>query len=240
MKKTSLLGLLLFIFCLISELPAQTILISKDKNKEIRDWVLWQNPSAKIVEFYYLNPDSQLLLINQATHIIIGGGEDIQDKIYGGSEFPQLCGKFNPYRDSIEIGLIQFAIQKKIPLLGICRGLQLMNASCGGTLLADIDSLMHSPIQHMQVGKDSAHAIEFTPLSLFQKKFHLQKSFVNSTHHQCIKKLSPLFFTAALAPDGIIEAIQIKNKKQFALAVQWHPERLQNKSSLLLLKEFLK
>jgi putative glutamine amidotransferase len=234
----------LLIFCILSvfslDIKAQTVIISKDKNKQIMEWVQWHNPSAKIFEFYYLNADSQILLINQATHIIIGGGEDIQDGIYGGSEFPGLCGKPNPYRDSLEVVLIQHALQKNVPLLGICRGHQLMNASTGGTLLADIDSLLHSPIQHMLVGKDSAHQVTFTEKSIFHKKFQLKTIAVNSTHHQCIKKLSPLFFEAANSSDGIIEAIQIKNKNLFAIGVQWHPERLRDETSLKLLKEFLK
>jgi len=75
----------LLIFCILAvfslEIKAQTVIISKDKNKQIMEWVQWHNPSAKIFEFYYLNADSQNLLINQATHIIIGGGEDIQDVI---------------------------------------------------------------------------------------------------------------------------------------------------------------
>ena len=232
--------LFLSILFLTSPSQSQTVIISKDKNKEIRDWVLWQSPSARVFEFYYLNPDSQMLLMNQATHIIIGGGEDIQDKIYGGSDHPFLCGKFNPYRDSIEIELIQFAIQKNVPLLGICRGLQLMNASCGGTILADIDSLLHSPIRHMQVGMDSAHSVKFTPQSLFVNKFQFNQAIVNSTHHQCIKKLSPLFLAAAYSPDGVIEAIQIKKKKQFALGIQWHPERKRDLVSQKIIQTFLK
>jgi putative glutamine amidotransferase len=233
--------LAVFTFLIFHQLiSAQTVIISKDKNNQIKEWVQWINPSAKVFEFYFMNNDSQVLLIDRATHIVIGGGEDISDAVYGGSEFPGLCGKPNPYRDSIELGLIKHALQKNVPLLGICRGHQLINASTGGSLLADIDSLLHSPIQHMQVGKDSAHSVKFESSSIFYKRLSLKLYAVNSTHHQCIKKLSPLFFAAAYSPDGIIEAIQIKNKKHFAIGVQWHPERLRDIGSFKLGKEFLK
>lgn len=236
-----LLSAILGIWFLVMDVSAQPIiLISKDKNKEIQHWIERNSSKVRVIEFYHLSPDSQNIILKQAAGILMGGGEDIHPSYYGREDAIEVCGKIDPYRDSIEMVLLDYAKSKKIPVFGICRGLQIMNVRYGGTLIADIPSEMPSEIKHSQTGVDSAHQVKASEESEMFKAVGELKLVVNSTHHQAIKNLAPNFEIVAKANDGIIEAISYTSSNLwFAHAVQWHPERLKNQASDNLCKFFL-
>ena len=239
--KTILSSLILFMLLFGPLGHAQNIvLISKDKNENIKKWLIQSDSSLITKEFYFLSPDSQQYYISKANGFVIGGGEDINPILYQQAESIVDCGKIDNYRDSIEYVLIKHAIAKKKPIMGICRGQQILNVANGGSLIVDIPKAVKSNIKHSQAGLDSVHWVHIKSCSWLQKTMHLDSLVVNSVHHQAVNKVSDKFKVTALSPDGVIEAIEWKdNTHPFAAGVQWHPERLYNEASKRLSQSFV-
>lgn len=174
--------------------------------------------------------------------ILLPGGQDINPRLYGEAA-SSLCSSLCDARDSLEEIIFKQAYELDIPVFGICRGLQLINALLGGTLYKDIPSEYKSKTVHkMTKPYDKAchkvSLIENTPLYSLLKEKSID---VNSCHHQAVKTLSPLLKPMAVSEDGLIEAVYCPDKK-FIQAVQWHPEFSYKKDSrqLSLINEFVK
>jgi putative glutamine amidotransferase len=160
--------------------------------------------------------------------ILFSGGGDIDPGYYGG-ESHERVGEVDADRDRVELHLLQSAVQSGTPFMGICRGIQLVNAGLGGTLYADIaarrpDALKHDfypdwPRDYL------AHKVEIVPGSRIEKIISLRTVEVNSLHHQAIEKLAPGLLATARATDGLVEAVELP-EHPFGLGVQWHPECL--------------
>ena len=218
------------------------ILISKDKNQEIKNWVHRVDTNFVTVECYGLPNDSLAYYLSQAKGIIMGGGEDIHPQYYGKTHELNQCGRIDSYRDSLEYQLLVMAYRNRIPTLGICRGMQWLNVAHGGSLFTDLPSNFPSKINHSQMGNREVHLVKRRTKnsSLFQA-MGVTQIMVNSSHHQAIHRLSPNFTAVGNSPDGVIEAIEWKDLEDwFALGIQWHPERLFNDQSNQLLLLFLK
>ena len=151
--------------------------------------------------------------------LILSGGRDIHPSYYG-EKVQYKVDLLNRLRPEFEIGLLREFIPTRKPVLGVCYGVQLMNVVCGGTLYQDIPSQIPKAARH----EGARHSITvYEDTRLF--KLVRESSFeVNSHHHQSVKKLGKGFTCSALALDGIIEAIELKNHP-FFIGVQWHPER---------------
>lgn len=161
--------------------------------------------------------------------LMLAGGEDVNPDLYGEPPHPAL-GAVDADRDRFELALIEQALASGLPMLGICRGLQVLNVACGGTLIQDIPSEVPTALNHRvpEPRNVVAHDIwvtRGTTLSaILQERLNQDDACpVNSRHHQAIKRLANGFEVAATAPDGIIEAIE-RRGDVFCLAVQWHPE----------------
>lgn len=165
--------------------------------------------------------------LNNIDGLIFSGGEDILPAIYGENPINELRA-ISTKRDSFEIELFKLAYDMDKPILGICRGIQLINVASGGTLYQDIytqreNTLGHSPTK---IERNSLyHFIDIEKGSKLSDIFNEEKIMVNSFHHQSVKNVSQEFKITARSYDGIIEAIEAKNKK-FVVGVQWHPEAL--------------
>lgn len=161
--------------------------------------------------------------ISLADALILSGGYDVNPKFYN-EEASKNLGQICTKRDVYELKLIKYAILKNIPILGICRGLQILNVYFGGTLYQDINSLKNT-IKHSQdkEPKEEIHSVKLS--SKLLEIFKQDEIMVNSFHHQAIKKLASNFEICALAKDNIIEGIFSK-EHDFILAIQWHPEML--------------
>lgn len=167
--------------------------------------------------------DRHLDIING---LIFTGGEDVSSLLFGEEpmkEVDTICMA----RDKMEMELFKRAYERGIPILGICRGMQLINVSLGGTLYQDIniqlpDSLGHRCTFNIHQGY---HNINILDNSILFNIFNVKKLAVNSNHHQSIKKLGENLRTTSITSDGIIESIESINDK-FVLGVQFHPEAM--------------
>ncbi len=165
------------------------------------------------------------LLIQKLDGLLLSGGEDVNPLIFG--EQPQWgLGEIDIYRDELEIELTKIAIEQKKPILGICRGLQVLNIVCGGGIIQDIPSQHKQSIQHRQKGPRFllSHTVDMVEETLLHKIIGKTTMAVNSFHHQGISKLAPNLVANCHSTDGIIEGIE--DKEGNILAVQWHPENL--------------
>lgn len=152
------------------------------------------------------------------------GGQDVEPRLYGEEPIPA-CGVRCPVRDDMELELLRLAIEKDKPVLGICRGLQLLNVFLGGTLYQDLPTQHPSPICHsMTPPYDRAvHTVTVLPDTPIASLFRQTRIGVNSYHHQAVHVLAPALTEMARSEDGIVEAAYLR-EKTFVWAVQWHPE----------------
>ena len=161
--------------------------------------------------------------------VLLTGGGDVDPLHYGESPHPK-TGAPDASRDAFEIALARLAIANDVPLLGVCRGLQVVNVAAGGTLIQDIASEVNQALTH-QIDAPLfaiAHEVWVTRGSALWRA--MQEELVdgeilqvNSRHHQSVKKTAPAFEVSATAPDGVVEAIE-RPGARFCVAVQWHPE----------------
>jgi putative glutamine amidotransferase len=130
-------------------------------------------------------------------------------------------------RARLELGLSKLAFEHQVPTLGICGGMQSMNVALGGTLIQDIPAQIASKIQHRQKrsAEHTAHEIHIKPNTLLRRIIKKSSISVNSSHHQSVKAIPRSLHISAMAPDGVIEAIE-SLRHPFWLGVQWHPEFL--------------
>jgi len=226
-----------------------TIAISKAKPDKYYGnypkWVHKANSEVKIINMYELGVDSALKVLDQCDGVIITGGADVYPEWYGKIADTARCGSFDRYRDTLEIELIRKAIDLKMPLLGICRGEQIINVSLGGSLIIDIPSDHDTIIKHRLVDWENCyHEIALIEGSMLSILCQGNDKTVNSNHHQAIDDLAPALKITALAEDGIIEAVEWRDpeNKNFMMAVQWHPERLDSVNAILslpIIREFI-
>ena len=160
--------------------------------------------------------------LQQVDVLLLAGGGDIASWRFGEPDSGR-CGIPNEARDSYELLLMSVALEIHKPVFGICRGLQLINVAMGGTLWQDIP---RDPILHSRPDKkwEGVHTIDIVPDSWLARQLGATHACVNSTHHQAIRRLAPGLHVTALAPDGIIEAVEADDLP--IVAVQFHPERL--------------
>ena len=164
--------------------------------------------------------------IDQLTTLCDGflftGGQDLDPTCYR-EPISSQCGELCPRRDRLELELLQAVLAVRKPLLGICRGLQLMNVGLGGSLYQDLPTQHPGPIRHrMEAPYDrEAHSVKLSgPLAAL---YGTEQLGVNSCHHQGVKDLAPGLCPMARAEDGLVEAFYLPDRL-FAWAVQWHPE----------------
>jgi putative glutamine amidotransferase len=199
-----------------------TIILSKASTNYIK-WI--EDEGVIILDAYTIkNTDSILAL---ADGIILTGGEDINPLEYNDTTNIKVCGTINFSRDTLERKLFDFAFKNKLPLVGVCRGMQMMNVASGGTLYGDIPSEIGITVIHRNNG-EVMHEIALCDTSSLIFPKGIDTFMVNSWHHQGLKDLSENLRIIARSFDGLPEAVVMeKSTHPFMIAVQFHPERLE-------------
>ncbi|MBA3547623.1 MAG: gamma-glutamyl-gamma-aminobutyrate hydrolase family protein [Nannocystis sp.] len=166
-------------------------------------------------------------LIDVVDALVLSGGTDVSPEVYGEVALrPEWSG--DPERDRYERHLIAAALAAGKPILGVCRGAQILNAALGGGLYQDIATQVEGALRHRDWDSydDNSHTVTIDADSFLAGVYGPGALRINSVHHQAIRSLAPGFRAVATAPDGIIEALERIDDAQFLLGVQWHPEWL--------------
>ncbi|BCA86222.1 gamma-glutamyl-gamma-aminobutyrate hydrolase [Enterococcus saigonensis] len=161
--------------------------------------------------------------IKKIDKLLLAGGQDVSPECYNALP-QQKLGATNHRRDLFEIALVKEAVKVGKPIIGVCRGMQLLNVVFGGTLLQDLSFSKEPLLKHVQVPTPfelPTHPVEID-LNSHLGEFLPQSYQVNSFHHQAIDQLAPEFVVTATAPDGVVEGIESINHP--IIGVQWHPE----------------
>ena len=177
------------------------------------------------------DPETMTALFEKLDGVFLTGGVDVDPSCYGESKHPK-CGATDPDRDAIEILLLEHAMRTRKPLLAVCRGIQILNVACGGTLYQDVNEQVPAAMKHDYFPTPAnpsrtylAHEIAVKSGTRLGAILGETVVLVNSMHHQAMKDLAPNLLPSAYAPDGIIEGVE-GDTDQFVVAVQWHPEEL--------------
>lgn len=154
--------------------------------------------------------------------LVLTGGEDVAPDRYGQAPHPRL-GDVDPIRDAAELALIAAARKRGLPILAICRGIQILNVALGGTLYQDLPSERPSGVAHSD--ETSRHDVRVEAASRLGQTLGAEVASVNSRHHQAIRDLAPDLKAVAWADDGVIEGVEPADQgAPWIVAVQWHPE----------------
>jgi putative glutamine amidotransferase len=189
--------------------------------------------------------DTLRAIYDRMDGILIPGGVDVDPATFGESPHERL-GRTDPARDRVEIQLVKWAVEDRKPLLGLCRGLQVINVALGGTLYQDLEAEFPNAIKHdyfPTYGYSREHLAHEVTVEAGSRMRHALTSSavpVNSMHHQGIKALAGSLAATATAPDGLIEAAECTSGS-YIVGVQWHPEvfELSEPSSGVLFTDFV-
>ena len=197
---------------------------SKYANYE--NWIVAE-PDVEVVKLGYGKNNAKEA--EQCDGIILSGGEDVHPRYYKKPEYESYCTEIDEKRDAFEFAVLDQVEKHQLPLLGICRGLQVANVYYGGTLVPDIPSF--GKFNHSRYSdRDRYHQIDVDTTSELFKITGVAKGEINSAHHQSAELIAKGFVTNSLSADGIVEGIerQKSDGKPFFQLVQWHPERMTN------------
>ena len=159
--------------------------------------------------------------------LLLTGGGDIDPAAFGETPHSTVY-EVAPTRDTLETAVVGIALERRLPILAVCRGIQLLNVALGGTLFQDVASEPGTELQHgQQEPRDQpAHKVRIATGSRLAETLGTDELEVNSMHHQAVKALGAGLTAVAWAPDEIIEGIELDDRSRFVVGVQWHPEEL--------------
>ena len=176
-----------------------------------------------------LDEASMRAIFERLDGLVLSGGGDVDPSYYGESPHTALT-EVNAERDRLDLSLARQAVEADKPVIGICRGVQVLNVALGGSLVQDIptqqpDSLPHS-FDGARVARDyTAHPVRIESGSLLREVMGVDEAGVNSWHHQSLKYIATGLAVVAQSPDGVIETVEMPGRR-FVIGVQWHPEWL--------------
>jgi putative glutamine amidotransferase len=192
-------------------------------NRSYTDWVARAGGAPVLLP--NLAPELIPTLLAPLDGLLLTGGQDIHPSWYGAEPILQMGGVDVP-RDRFELPLTQAALERGLPVFGICRGVQTLNVALGGTLRQDLVSDASAWVQHRMAtvgGQITHHGVALVPGSRLHTILREESTAVNSYHHQAVEALGRGLRIVARAADGTVEAVE-GDDDRFLLAVQWHPE----------------
>lgn len=246
MKNKLLLLVMVFVLGLYSCGPGNektniTIGISKGAPEKYygnySKWLKTADSTVICLDLYHMPIDSAILILDNCNGLLISGGPDVHPAYYDMAGDTVKCGTIDLFRDSLEFALIEKAKSRNIPILGICRGLQIFNIYHDGSLYADIPTDLDTLVTHRcQDTYNCVHAVRIENGSLLQDISGVSSGNVNSNHHQGIRRIGNGISAIARTDEGLIEAIEYTDRanKAFFLGVQWHPEHMDTDNPLSL------
>lgn len=196
--------------------------------KKFDYYVNWINrsPLVEVVKLGYRENKNR---ISECQGIVLSGGEDVHPRFYDKPEYLKYCmaDYMDERRDDFELEVIRYTQEQSLPLLGICRGLQITNVYFGGTLIPDIPSFGRFDHRRKD-GLTRHHALQVDPDSLLKQMVTTSIGDVNSLHHQSADRVGQNLVANAISPDGIIEGLERiqQDGKPWLMLVQWHPEAM--------------
>jgi putative glutamine amidotransferase len=189
-----------------------------------------KEPGVEVVQLSHHRQN--LADIEKCDGIVLSGGEDVHPRYYNKESYLELCHEIDEIRDDFEWKVLEHTEKKGIPVLGICRGLQVANVFFGGTLLPHIPA--YGKFDHSKTGTvDRYHTVQVDPNSQLRSIVNAGSGEINSAHHQGADLVGKGLVTNALSPDGIVEGLERQDMKagNFLLLVQWHPERMKDQEN---------
>jgi len=228
--KTGFTFLLILIFTVSCGSKENKLRIAVSKvSPNYVQWLKKADPDIQIVNLYPLKKNVALEVLVSCDGLLLTGGEDVYPGWYGKEIETSRCSDTNLRRDSLEITVLDKAMEMKLPVFGICRGHQLLNVYLGGKLIIDIPTDYGQSIIHMC--RDYLHCSHEVYVQRNSALFQLtgiDSALVTTNHHQAVDILSPLLTVSARSADGLIEGMEWLNPdgKNFLMGVQWHPERM--------------
>ncbi|GAB4315542.1 MAG: hypothetical protein Kow00127_06810 [Bacteroidales bacterium] len=233
-----LFGLLL-VSCNHAEKQQLTIAVTKaspeNKFASYKAWLERSEPAINVIDLSVHPIDSVYFYLSEADGLLIPGGTDIYPQWYGDEYDSSVFQKPDLHRDSLEWQALSYAVRNHLPVLGICRGNQMINVYLGGTLVHDIPTETGSKVVHSDgKGYGAGHEVFLKKNNRLTSATGINEGEVNSAHHQCVGEVAPGLEVIARAPDSLPEAVSWANAENqaFLLGVQWHPERLEDDNPL--------
>jgi putative glutamine amidotransferase len=190
-------------------------------------YVDWLRSLREDVDVIFLTGKERIApTLSDAHGLLLPGGVDPEPSLYGRADALDIC-TVDHDRDALELGAITFAVEKEVPILGICRGLQIATVAFGGVLIPDLPSVGFSG-HHRLDNADRQHEVLLDPDSMLAAISGERCAIVNSAHHQGVESVPPRLRVTARSADGLPEALEWAQPegKPFLLLVHWHPERL--------------
>jgi putative glutamine amidotransferase len=189
------------------------------------DWLKRTDPELEFVVLSHVPQNAEAVEVIDG--LLLTGGGDVAPEYFGVTDPLTKSRDVNVSRDEFEFTIIERVLDRNVPILGICRGMQVMNVYLGGTLILDLLSAGFE--DHAQAGKDQfVHDVTVEPGSLLHEITGETSLGVNSSHHQAVKKLGNGLLACAISADGVVEGAEwiMKDRMPFLMLVQWHPERM--------------
>jgi putative glutamine amidotransferase len=204
----------------------------KDSMKFYIDWLHTLADGVEILPLSYVR--GNLIDVDRCSGLVLTGGGDVHPKFYGRGDAMGLVHDVDEQRDEFEFAVIERALSARMPILGICRGMQVCNVALGGTLVLDVQNAGardHGKPKGARV--DPVHQVSVVENTLLHSIVGTTTGAVNTHHHQAVDNNASGLRVAARSPDGIVESAEweFPGEKPFLLLVQWHPERMEDVAS---------
>jgi putative glutamine amidotransferase len=173
-----------------------------------------------------IDPDDVSAMLSAVHGVVLTGGGDVQPSLYGARPASETHG-VDPARDLFEVELLRESLGRELPMLAICRGMQVANVALGGTLVQHVPATTGQLHDHTDRAREGVHLVKIEPESHLAEALGATEIEVNSIHHQAVLEAAPGSMPVAWAEDGTVEAIELEGRIHF-VAVQWHPELLED------------
>jgi putative glutamine amidotransferase len=189
-------------------------------------WIKRLVPTIAVVKLSHMVQNAEEL--GRCDGLVLTGGGDVHPQYYGREDMMSVMKGVNISRDEFEFTIIDTALRRGLPILGICRGMQVFNVAAGGTLMPDVQSAGYQNHRTEEGNVDGLHTVRVIRGTMIEAIIGKETGEVNTHHHQAVDRVGKDLQPVVYSDDGLVEALEWKQKngRPFLLLVQWHPERM--------------